>query len=184
MVPQRGPARSRSAISAKSAITTIEAIGETPSRKGCARRPGSARKSCSAAILPVGTDHVGRGRSMASNPHPSDSDMNSAMSGNICPLRHLCAHPLGHQAGSFGDHAGRHEMILDHLMEKSGEATNSATPEGTSRRGLLPCRRGARRRIAARASVFQEWRMPQRQDRHPASHRMHSFASTRMARSR
>ena len=28
-------------------------------------------------------------------------------------------------------------MTLDHLLEKSGEATNSASPEGLSRRGLL-----------------------------------------------
>ena len=63
------------------AITTIEAIGQTlrQSHSESMDRPGRAAMR----LLPIWANHVRRGPAR-SNANPNDSDIDSAMSGNIC----------------------------------------------------------------------------------------------------
>jgi CO/xanthine dehydrogenase Mo-binding subunit len=67
---------------------------------------------------------------LASNPRPSDADIDDAMSGKYLPLRHLCPHPRGDQASRASGRKGRLTMILDRL------ASHVAGPS-LSRRSFL-----------------------------------------------
>jgi isoquinoline 1-oxidoreductase alpha subunit len=65
-----------------SKVTTIEAIGETPAGKAI------QKAWLDKEVIQCGYCQSGQIMSasalLASNPHPSDSDINDAMSGNIC----------------------------------------------------------------------------------------------------
>ena len=65
-----------------SAITTIEAIGAT-SAGARSRRPGSTSKSSQCGYCQSG-QIMSASALLASNPHPTDSNIDDAMSGNIC----------------------------------------------------------------------------------------------------
>ena len=65
-------------------VTTIEAIGETPSARWCRRRGSSGRHAV--RLLPGRPDHVRRGAAHHT-PKPTDKDIDKAMSGNICRCR-------------------------------------------------------------------------------------------------
>ena len=73
------------------AITTIEAIGDTPDRR---QNPEGLARSGSGAmrLLPVRPDHVGHG---AAQPHAQSRRFRHRRGhgGQYLPLRHLCAHP-------------------------------------------------------------------------------------------
>jgi isoquinoline 1-oxidoreductase alpha subunit len=66
----------------QSAITTIEAVGETPSGKKI------QQAWLDLEVVQCGYCQSGQIMSaaalLASNPHPSDSDIDDAMSGNVC----------------------------------------------------------------------------------------------------
>ena len=61
-------------------VTTIEGLGgEHPLQTAWVE----ARRA-PVRLLPVGPDHVAPPPCSPSNPHPSDADIDAAMSGNIC----------------------------------------------------------------------------------------------------
>jgi isoquinoline 1-oxidoreductase subunit alpha len=66
----------------ESAITTVEAIGDTPAGKRI------QRAWLDLEVVQCGYCQSGQIMSasalLASNPHPTDSEINDAMSGNIC----------------------------------------------------------------------------------------------------
>ena len=66
----------------RSAVTTIEAIGETPSGKAI-QKAWLDREVVQCGYCQSG-QIMSASALLATNPHPSDSDIDGAMSGNIC----------------------------------------------------------------------------------------------------
>ena len=79
---RRGPASPRSTASASSAITTIEAIGQTPQ--------GAALQKAWLELEVVQCGYCQSGQIMSAaallkdTPKPTDNDIDAAMSGNVC----------------------------------------------------------------------------------------------------
>ena len=69
-----------------SAITTIEAIGETPEGKEL-QQAWLETRSGAMRLLPIRANHVGRGAAEADGPKLSDAHIDAAMSGNNLPLQ-------------------------------------------------------------------------------------------------
>jgi Aerobic-type carbon monoxide dehydrogenase, small subunit CoxS/CutS homologs len=63
-------------------VTTIEAVGETPSGKAI-QKAWLDREVVQCGYCQSG-QIMSASALLASNPHPSDSDIDNAMSGNIC----------------------------------------------------------------------------------------------------
>ena len=66
-----------------SAITTIEAIGETPQGGGTAKSLARPRGR-SMRLLSIRPTDVAAAALLTETPKPTDEDINSAMSGNVC----------------------------------------------------------------------------------------------------
>jgi nicotinamidase-related amidase len=73
---------------------------------------------------------------LASNPHPTDSDIDDAMSGNICRCGTYIRVRRSYQAGRGTQGTGRLTMLLDRRAPVTG-GTDRQPPSGLSRRNFL-----------------------------------------------
>ena len=104
----------------KSEITTIEAIGATPA--------GARIQKAWLDLEVVQCGYCQSGQIMsasallASNPHPTDTDIDDAMARQHLPLRDLCPHSRGDQARRTVGRTGGLTMILDHIAPRVADA--------------------------------------------------------------
>ena len=82
------------------------------------RKPGSTMKSSQCGYCQSG-QIMSASALLASNPHPTDADIDDAMSGQYLPLRDLCPHPRGDQACRADECKGRLIMMLDRIASRS-----------------------------------------------------------------
>ena len=145
-------------VATRSCITPIDSIGLPRSRRSRrsarrrpvprSRRPGSTTKSCNAAT-------ASRARSCPlrlcsrSNPHPTDADIDDAMSGNICRCgTYLRIREAIKQAAQSNGQGGL-TMILDHILTTSPTPVSIAISRRPLPAQVPPGRSGGGRRPAA-----------------------------------
>ncbi len=118
----------------KSQITTIEAIGATAAgariQKAWLDREVVQCGYCQSGQI------MSASALLASNPHPTDSDIDDAMSGNICRCGTYVRIREAIKHAAQSDRAGRLTMILDHIASRR-RAPDPGSANSLSRRRLL-----------------------------------------------
>jgi len=124
-----------------SEITTIEAIGATPVgariQKAWLDREVVQCGYCQSGQI------MSAAALLARNPHPTDSQIDSEMSGNICRWGRISAFANG-QAGCAINRTRRLTMNLDRIASFSAHAGPSAS--ATASPAQVPARSSSRRR--------------------------------------
>src|ERR1700738_2448311 len=118
-----------------SAITTIDAIRDTAAvakiQKAWLDREVVQCGYCQSGQI------MSASALLASSPHPTDADIDDAMSGEHLLLRHLSPHSRSNQAGRAVDRTGRLTMILDHTASRPTDPEQSGSANDLSRRCFL-----------------------------------------------
>ncbi len=115
------------------AITTIEAIGNTPNGKKI------QKAWLDLEVVQCGYCQSGQIMSasalLASKPNPSDADIDDAMAGNHLPLRHLRPDSRSHQAGCA---VHRHQWTerLSMFPDRLGSSAADSAAEASCERNL------------------------------------------------
>jgi isoquinoline 1-oxidoreductase alpha subunit len=112
-------------------ITTIEAIGATAAgtriQKAWLDREVVQCGYCQSGQIMYAS------ALLASNPHPTDADIDNTMSGNIC----RCGTPRSNQAGRAIVRTGRLTMALDHVPSRHADPEQAGSAHSFSQRRFL-----------------------------------------------